>query len=339
MHCDRSLEEVSALKSVGYPGAACLARCVCDELPCPLLTWLCAQLEVHYPQLKGGGGNLLLADELKTLLLEMSSPLASLTLEVLDPSKLDRITDFLVSELQAAIIIKHKDCPSDDEAPTETSPKEQRCRSSINPEENCEDDCEEAVVNKHAEWLSMLQTLSMDANSSITDILNEVETRISNLPSDAMSPLLNTPLSPEHWVKLEKLNDILSEDYKCRRQMMIKRFQVTLESFSWGDNKTNQKKVLENLPQISSFDHPSKVSLPLVLAARVNQSCNDPIRPGNSTPVYKVKMGAVPDRGGRPGEMEPPMPTWQDQRSGHRSGQASGNQKWRKFSDKKKHKH
>lgn len=36
-------------------------------------------------------------------------------------------------------------------------------------------------------------------------------------------------------MQLKKINEVLSEDYQCRRQMMIKRFQVTLESFAWGE--------------------------------------------------------------------------------------------------------
>lgn len=40
---------------------------------------------------------------------------------------------------------------------------------------------------------------------------------------------------PAHQMKLVKINQVLTEDYHCRRQMMIKRFQVTLESFAWGE--------------------------------------------------------------------------------------------------------
>lgn len=38
-------------------------------------------------------------------------------------------------------------------------------------------------------------------------------------------------------MQLNKINEVLSEDYYCRRQMMLKRFQVTLESFAWGDKQ------------------------------------------------------------------------------------------------------
>ncbi|XP_033832418.1 protein FAM98C [Periophthalmus magnuspinnatus] len=328
----RAIGTVSAIKSLGYPGPACVRRCECDELPCPLLTWLCAQLKMQCPELKGGGSDLLLAKELKNMLLEMSSPL---TFEVSDPSTLDKITDYFISELQAAIINKHKDISSDEKG-GEEDPKEQRCVS-LNAEESCQEN-EDSAASKQAEWMLILKTLNMDANSCVTDVLNEVESRMTNLPSDAISPLLKTSPNPEQWVKLKKLNEVLSKDYKCRKQMMIKRFQVTLESFTWGDIKMEKSKVLDTIPQIALLEGPSDVSLHHVLAARVNLSCNEPIRPGNTTSVYKVKMGAVPDRGGRPGEIEPPMPSWEDRKSGHRSGRGGGNQKWRKFADKKKKK-
>lgn len=38
-------------------------------------------------------------------------------------------------------------------------------------------------------------------------------------------------------MQLNKISEVLSEDYHCRRQMMLKRFQVTLESFAWGDKQ------------------------------------------------------------------------------------------------------
>lgn len=334
---NRTIGTVSAIKSLGYLGRECVSRCECDELPCPLLSWLCGQLKLHYPEFKGGGGDLLLAAELKSMLLDMSSPLADLPFD--DVSTLNKITDYFISELQAAVINKHKDNHSEEKTTDEQSPKEQRC-GNLNLEEHCQEyEDFTASANKQAEWMLVLKTLNMDANSHFTDVLKEVELRITNLPSDAISPLLSTSLSPEQWVKLEKINDILSTDYKCRRQMMVKRFQVTLESFAWGDKNKERSKVLDMIPPIASLDGTSNVSLPLVLAARVSQSCIEPIRPGKTTTVYKVKMGAVPDRGGRPGEIEPPMPSWEDRKSGHRSGRGGGSHKGRKFGDKKKKKH
>ncbi|KAH0631534.1 hypothetical protein JD844_005901, partial [Phrynosoma platyrhinos] len=46
-----------------------------------------------------------------------------------------------------------------------------------------------------------------------------------------------------------------------------------------------------------------------------------------------LMIGDVPDRGGRPGEIEPPMPVWEKRREGGGSG---GNQRWGKRGKKKK---
>lgn len=338
----RSIGSVSAIQSLGYPGWACLSRCECDELPCPLLSWLSAQLRVHCPELKGGGGDLLLAGELKNMLSEISCPLFGLASEVLDLPTLNKITDFFVSELQAALIIKHKEVHLEEKTTQEESPKEQRVEDvRLSPYELCQENEDGTDKNRRAEmqseWKLVLDSLNLNSNSPITDVLSEVESRLTNLPCDVMAPLLKTTLSAEQWIKLELINDILSSDYKCRKQMMIKRFQVTLDSFAWGDKEKEQSKVLDTMP-LTSLVGSSTVSLPLALAARVNQSCIEPIRSGKSTQVYRVLMGAVPDRGGRPGELEPPMPAWESRKSGHRSGRGGGSQKWHKNTDKIKKK-
>lgn len=35
--------------------------------------------------------------------------------------------------------------------------------------------------------------------------------------------------------KLEKINSVLLADYECRRRMLIKRLDVTVQSFGWSD--------------------------------------------------------------------------------------------------------
>lgn len=36
--------------------------------------------------------------------------------------------------------------------------------------------------------------------------------------------------------ELNQMNQALCKDYECRRQMMIKRLYVTLQSFAWGEH-------------------------------------------------------------------------------------------------------
>lgn len=338
------IEPVRHDERKGYPGSSCLSRCNCDELPCPLLTWLTEELRTVCPELQDSDmtGHILLVGELRNVLSNMCSPLTVLTSEVLEPSSLNKVTEFLVSELQAARIMKHKETHPDEKKTGEESEKEQRVEyHSTELCQECEndDDKDRRKAEMQAEWTLLLHALDMDSSAEFTDVLKEVESRLARLPSgDMTNPLLNKSLSSEQWMKVKKINQLLTEDYRCRREMMIKRFQVTLQSFAWGEKQKERNEALASVPPLSSLASSSRVSLSLLIAAREDQSFIEPIKAGESTPVYKTLMGSVPDRGGRPGEIEPPMPRWEDRRSkGNRSGRGGGhNQQRRRFSDKKK---
>ncbi|XP_071352452.1 protein FAM98B isoform X1 [Trachinotus anak] len=342
---ERSAETVSAIRALGYPGGSCLTRCGCDELPCPLLTWLSAELRTTCPELpdSGGTGDVLLVGELRNLLSDMFSPPTVVTLEVLEPSTLNTVVDFLVSELQAARMIQRKEVHPEEKTTGEESAKEQRvadhsqelCREH---EDDDVSDHDRRKAEMQAEWILLLRALDMDASSQLADVLSEVESRLARLPCGGMmEPLLNTSLSSEQWTQIKKINQLLSKDYQCRWQMMIKRFQVTLESFAWGEKQKERSEVVASVPSLASSTGSSQVSLSHLLAAREDQSFIEPIKAGTSTPVYKTRMGSVPDRGGRPGEIEPPMPAWEERRAkGNRWGRGGGHHQRRKFSDKKK---
>ncbi|XP_023256630.1 protein FAM98B-like [Seriola lalandi dorsalis] len=342
---ERSVETVSAIKALGYPGRSCLTRCKCDELPCPLLTWLSAELRTACPELQdlGGTGDVFLVGELRVLLSNMVSPPTFLTPEVLEPSILNKIIDFLVSELQAAHMIQHKELHPEEKTTGEESEKEQRAVDQS--QEFCQEHEEDDVYDKdrrkaemQAEWILLLRALDMDASTQLADVLSEVESRLARLPCGGMmDPLLNSSLSSQQWTQVKEISHFLSKDYQCRWQMMIKRFQVTLESFAWGEKQKERSEALASVPPLESLTSSSRVSLSHLLAAREDQSFIEPIKAGARTAVYKTRMGSVPDRGGRPGEIEPPMPVWEERRAkGNRSGRGSGHHQRRKFSDKKK---
>ncbi|XP_022067230.2 protein FAM98B [Acanthochromis polyacanthus] len=342
----RSAGTVSAIKALGYPGGSCLSQCSCDELPCPLLSWLAAELRTLCPELPDSNrtDDILLVGELRNLLSDMSSPLTVLTSEVLEPSSLDKIADFLVSELQAASIIKHKDLHPEEKTTAEESEKEQRVEGLSHEVSECcqesdnDDVSERRNAEMQAEWILLLHALDMDTSSQFEDVLSEVKSRLAQLPcGDITKPLLKNSLDAEQWMQVKKINKFLLEDYQCRRQMMIKRFQVTLESFAWGEKQKERRSALASVPPLASLASSSQVSPSLLLATREDQSFNDLIRAETNTSVYKTLMGSVPDRGGRPGEIEPPMPAWEDRRAkGNRWGQGGGHHQRHKFSGKKK---
>ena len=50
-----------------------------------------------------------------------------------------------------------------------------------------------------------------------------------------MPCLLAQPLSQEQWATLDKVNEALTKDYTVRRQMLLTRCDVTVQSFRWCD--------------------------------------------------------------------------------------------------------
>lgn len=53
--------------------------------------------------------------------------------------------------------------------------------------------------------------------------------------ADALSkPIVKEALSTEQWAKLEKINDALTQEYSMRRRMLLKRADVTVQSFTWS---------------------------------------------------------------------------------------------------------
>ncbi|KAM8853690.1 protein FAM98C isoform 1-T1 [Synchiropus picturatus] len=335
----RNKATLSAIKSLGYPGSRCVSRCECDELPCPLLTWLMLQLKTFCPELQdsAGIGDVLLGKELRQLLSHLHSPLSLATSEILDLPVLNRVTEFLVSELQAAQMLKCRELHPEVPATLDAAVKEKRVEDqNANVIDSTSSSNHTREAETQAEWILLLRALNMDASSKCTDVLQEVESRISTLPSQDMSePLLKKELSAAQWMQLVKLNQALKDDYSCRQKMMVTRFQVTLESFAWGEKQKERCAALASAPRLASIAESSQVSVPRVLAAREDQSRIQPVRPGKSTAVYKKLMGHVPDRGGRPGEIEAPMPRWQENRAS-RAGRGGGHQQWRKSSDRKK---
>ncbi|XP_029625729.1 protein FAM98B [Salmo trutta] len=331
---ERDIGTIYAIKSIGYTSSVCVRRCRCDELPCPLLTWLASELRAVCSELQDRKTGVVLVGELRTLLTELLCPYTALTTDPLSPPLLNKVTEFMVSELQAARILQHKELHPEDEKSEVKSEKEQRvedpsivdtknwCKEYEDGQEMEQGDRKEETERELA---LLLQTLNMDESSRLTDVCHQVESRLAILPcGDVTEPLLDTNLNSEQWRHVQKINQALLEDYHCRRQMMIKRFQVTLQSFAWGEKEKERSEVLASIPPLSSLPLVSQVSMSLLLAARKDQSYILPVKAGESTEVYKVLMGSVPDRGGRPGEIEAPMPMWEGRREGGGRGRGRG---------------
>ncbi|XP_063289292.1 protein FAM98C [Pelobates fuscus] len=176
-----------------------------------------------------------------------------------------------------------------------------------------------------AEHMSLLEKKICDVSATI--------------PNSQLSPLLKVPLLPAQWGKLIELHRSLLTEYECRMRMLFTRFDVTVQSFHWSERAKEKGRAMQDVlgPLSKSLHTESCVTLSHLLAARENdsqivQTCNATFCQNTRSTIHKVLMvGNVPDRGGRPNEIEPPMPSWEKRREG-----GGGQRNWGKSNKKRK---
>lgn len=95
-----------------------------------------------------------------------------------DAWNLFNLSEFLVSELQAARIIKRKESHPEEKTTEDESEKEQRVEdqshelAEICQEHEDNDDIRQRKMQ--AEWILLLRALNMNTSSGFTDVLSEV---------------------------------------------------------------------------------------------------------------------------------------------------------------------
>ncbi|XP_075049322.1 protein FAM98B [Mixophyes fleayi] len=182
--------------------------------------------------------------------------------------------------------------------------------------------------------------LPEESFSNVASMLKSVEEKVTALlpkvkTSNIDSTLLNVELNSQQLERLEKINEALRTEYGCRRRMLIKRLDVTVQSFGWSERaKTKTDEIARAYQPIRySLSPKSGITVSHVLAARedlsrIVRTSSGSVREKMVCPVNKVLMGRVPDRGGRPSEIGPPppeMPPWQKrQADGGRGGWRGG---------------
>ncbi|XP_048474272.1 protein FAM98A-like [Rhincodon typus] len=192
------------------------------------------------------------------------------------------------------------------------------------------------------ELQALCQALGMaepNRDTPVPQLFRDVETKLrdvsAGLPQAGVGkPLLNKSLEPEQWENLKEIHRVMCAEYDCRRQMLITRLDVTVQSFHWAEGAKQHEAVIRQLyePLRQTLSARSSITPAHLLSARedlsvITKTTSESSRERTACSINKVLMGPVPDRGGRPGEIEPPMPTWEDRR---RAGSAGGRrQKWR----------
>ncbi|XP_026155550.1 protein FAM98B isoform X2 [Mastacembelus armatus] len=212
---------------------------------------------------------------------------------------------FLSSELQAAQIVRSR----------QVSDKQQQ-KSPVYQQ-----------LQAICETLNLPEPRAQDAAGVFSQVQNKVDKVLIDLPNGSVgNPVLKKSLSNEQWEKLHNINRVLSSEYECRRRMLIKRLDVTVQSFGWSDRAKMKVDSMARAyqPKRHSLRPQSTVDMADLLAARedicnVVKTSSGASREKTTCAVNKILMGRVPDRGGRPSEIEAPppeMPPWQKRQDG-----------------------
>lgn len=321
---------LDSLEDLGYPGSldpnvfnkALLEGPKSVEFT-KLVEWLTKELQVLL-KLEGYVNAISNADESSSFLLELSSFLKEMNCPYQNliqgnisqrlGSNEQRLTllDFLSTELEAARMI------------------------SINKPNQLQVEMEESPTAADLKGMIIaLKFAKPPPNITAKQLFDKVENKIKEiikiLPANSLSkPLFTGKLSDKQWSVLANIQETMKKEYFLRREMLLKRLDVTVQSFKWGErlkNKEQQineaffplRKLLNTIPNIYLSD---------VLAAREDLSLMEKtsgigVRARTQCQVNKVIIGSVPDRGGRPEEQQPPppeMPSWQQRSDTQKSG-------------------
>nr|AIW62603.1 hypothetical protein [Scytodes thoracica] len=63
----------------------------------------------------------------------------------------------------------------------------------------------------------------------------------------SLEPHFGGRMTPKEWFQLRNIYDSLYEEYSSRRQLLITRLDVTIQSFEWSSSSTPTKRKLEHL--------------------------------------------------------------------------------------------
>ncbi|XP_070590248.1 protein FAM98A [Erythrolamprus reginae] len=251
--------------------------------------------------------------EISGLLGEMNCPYTTLTSgdvtkRLLNQKNCLLLLTYLISELEAAKMLY-----------VNTPPKKAQEGTGSEVFQELKGICIALGMSKPPANITMLQFFS--------GIEKKLKETLAKVPSNHVGkPLLSKPLGPIHWEKIEAINQAIANEYEVRRKLLVKRLDVTVQSFGWSDRAKSQTEKLAKVyqPKRAILSAKCAISVAHLLAARqdlskIMRTSSGSIREKTACAINKVLMGRVPDRGGRPNEIEPPppeMPPWQKRQDG-----------------------
>lgn len=143
-------------------------------------------------------------------------------------------------------------------------------------------------------------------------------------------PLLTDLPSDDEWKEIEYVSQALEQDYSRRRQMVIQRLDVTIQSFRWSEQLQNKDDRLNSVYRSvrSRMAPAADLDVAHLLAARddllqIEKTSGGSARERTKCGINRILIGKVPDRGGRPRELDrppPEMPAFQQRKQQRGSG-------------------
>lgn len=172
--------------------------------------------------------------------------------------------------------------------------------------------------------------IDVSPEALITDLDREIRSLVEKHPDRLGKSALKHSLSEDQWIEVQRINEALSEEYNIRREMLLKRIDVTVQSFMWSKVHTND--ILKVYTRSRScLQTKSDVTIASLLASRddllrLQKTSSGHDREVTKCDVNKILIGAVPDRGGRAWEHDVPreMPQFKKRVAGGGGGHRGG---------------
>jgi hypothetical protein len=113
------------------------------------------------------------------------------------------------------------------------------------------------------------------ATATVSEIWSKIEAKckelISKLPKGYMGkPLFTTMLNNLQWKQLMYINQTLHDDFQMRRELLLTRIDVTVQSFKWADRLKSKNAEIATIYQQKRKELSFRPSVKLyyILAAR-----------------------------------------------------------------------
>ena len=185
-------------------------------------------------------------------------------------------------------------------------------------------------------------TIISSANTKINNLIESVGSKDKIISPPVI--LNKIELNKDQRVTLQAISDAITQDFELRRKMLMKRLDVTIQSFLWGEAAQGKegeivaaiKAQRDNLTEESiKYTAEDALIAPVTLLHEHSKRVTDSV--GSKSLVKTVIIGRVPDRGGRTNEMRPKardiQPAWARKSGGggrgggghHNGGRGGGN--------------